>query len=280
MTTRWVTGFFDLPAPGFEAGRDFWLGVTGYSLSTPRGPRADFATLVPGEGEAYLRVQRTYDGPAGCHLDFHAPDWAEMAARADGFGARRMFAEEGLVVFRSLGGLPFCVSGEAGGPARPPAARWPCGSVSRVDQFCLDIPADVYDAECRFWADLTGWEQQDSRLPQFRRLQRPAGMPLQLLLQRTGDPRGTTVRAHPDLACSGIDDEVARHEGLGATRLYDGDNWVSMRDPAGLVYCITRRDPVTREALRNEQRGQVTHAGGPGSDSPTPRAPSAKAGRL
>jgi hypothetical protein len=248
MTIQWVTGFLDFPALGFEAGRDFWLGVTGYALSPPRGPRGDFATLVPGEGDAYLRVQRTYDGPAGCHLDFHGSDWSQLAARADGLGARRVLAEEGLVVFRSPGGLPFCVSGEGGGQARPLAAQWPRGSVSRVDQFCLDIPIDVYDDECRFWADLTGWEQRDSPLPQFRYLTRPTTVPLRLLLQRTGDPRGTSVRAHPDLACSGVDAEVARHEGLGATRLHGGENWVTMRDPAGLAYCITRRDPGTSAA--------------------------------
>jgi hypothetical protein len=107
----------------------------------------------------------------------------------------------------------------------------------------LDIPADVYDAECGFWADLTGWELQDSPLAEFQRLARPSGMPLQLLLQRTGDPPGTTVRAHPDLACSGISAEVTRHVRLGATWSHDGDGWITMRDPAGLEYCITRRDP-------------------------------------
>src|SRR5580698_8133006 len=119
MTIRWMTGFLDFPAGGFEAGRDFWLGVAGYALSPPRGPRGDFATLVPGEGDAYLRVQRIYDGPAGCHLDFHAAEWAEVAARAGRLGARRVLAEDGLVVFRSPGGLAFCVSDEDGGPARP-----------------------------------------------------------------------------------------------------------------------------------------------------------------
>jgi hypothetical protein len=244
MATEWVTGFLDFPAMGFEAGRDFWLGVTGYVLSPPRGPRADFATLVPRDGDAYLRVQRTYDGPVGCHLDFHATDWAELAVRARELGARQVYAEEGLEVFRSTGGLPFCVSGENGGPARPPAARWPGGPVSRLDQFCVDIPSDIYDEECGFWAELTGWELRDSRLTQFRYLTRLAGMPLRLLLQRTGDPPRTTVRAHPDLACSDAEAERARHEELGATWSYDGDTWITMRDPAGLAYCITRRDPV------------------------------------
>jgi hypothetical protein len=244
MTIQWVTGFFDFPVPVFEAGRDFWLGVTGYALSPPRGPRADFATLVPGEGDAYLRVQRIYDGPPGCHLDFHTPDWAGLAARASGLGARRVLEEDGLVVFHSPGGLPFCVSDEDDGPQTPPASRWPGGSVSRVDQFCLDIPGDIYGAECGFWADLTGWQTRQSPRAEFLRLAPPAGIALRLLLQRTGDPPGTTVRAHPDLACSGIDAELARHRELGATWSHDGAGWITMRDPAGLTYCITRRDPA------------------------------------
>jgi glyoxalase superfamily protein len=246
MTIRWLTGFFDFPAAQFEIGKQFWVGVTDYAMSPPRGPRGDFATLVPGEGDAYLRLQRIYDAPAGCHLDFHALDWAEQAVQADGLGARRVFTEDGLAVFRSPGGLPFCVSGEDGGPSTPPAIRWPCGPVSRVDQFCLDIPADAYEAECGFWADLTGWEPHDSPLTEFRHLTRQTGMPLRLLLQRTNDPPGTTVRAHPDLACSGVEAEVSRHEELGAAWSHDGDGWIAMRDPTGLPYCITRRDPRRR----------------------------------
>jgi hypothetical protein len=149
-------------------------------------------------------------------------------------------------VFSSPGGLLFCVSGEDGGPVVPPAARWPAGPVSRVDQFCLDIPANVYDGECGFWAEVTGWEPHDSQRAEFRYLRPGAGMPLRMLLQRTGDPPGTTVRAHPDLACSDAGAEVARHEWLGAAWARDGAGWVTMRDPAGLQYCITRRDPGSR----------------------------------
>lgn len=128
MTIRWVTGFFDFPAREFGAARDFWLGVTGYALSPPRGPRGDFAALVPGDGDAYLRVQRIYDSPAGSHLDFHAADRAALAARAaraartGRTGARQVHAEDRLAVFRFPGGLPFCVSGADGGPGRRPVA--------------------------------------------------------------------------------------------------------------------------------------------------------------
>jgi hypothetical protein len=87
VTVEWVTGFLDFPVAGFEAGRDFWRGVTGYALSPLRGPGGDFATLVPGAGDAYLRVQRVYDGPGGCHLDFHTRDEGGLTARAGELGA-------------------------------------------------------------------------------------------------------------------------------------------------------------------------------------------------
>ncbi len=86
MTVAWVTGFLDFPVAGFAAGRDFWRDVTGYALSPPRGPEGDFATLVPGEGDAYLRVQRVYDGPGGDHLDFHTRDEDGLTARARELG--------------------------------------------------------------------------------------------------------------------------------------------------------------------------------------------------
>jgi hypothetical protein len=54
MAISWLTGFLDFPADVFEAGRDFWLEVTGYPLSAPRGPRGDFATLIPADGDPYL----------------------------------------------------------------------------------------------------------------------------------------------------------------------------------------------------------------------------------
>ena len=69
MTFRWLTVFLDFPAPAFEPGVAFWQEATGYGLSAFRGPRGEFATLLPPSGEAYLRVQRVLDGDGGCHLD-------------------------------------------------------------------------------------------------------------------------------------------------------------------------------------------------------------------
>jgi hypothetical protein len=245
VAIRWLTAFLDFPAASFETGRAFWQGVTGYESSPPRGPRGDFATLVPGSGDAFLRVQRIYDGPSRCHLDVHADDVDETARRAADLGARASFAEPGLVVFRSPGGLPWCVVGHEGETGRPPPRRWPGGQRSLVDQFCLDIPADPYDTECAFWAALTGWERREGSSPEFGHLVRPGGMPLRLLLQRTGDEPGLPVRAHVDLACDDVPAERRRHESLGAAQIRATPDWTTMRDPAGLEYCVTRRDPDT-----------------------------------
>ncbi|MDP3893741.1 VOC family protein, partial [Nocardioides sp.] len=112
-----------------------------------------------------------------------------------------------------------------------------------VDQVCLDIPATGFDAECRFWADLTGWELSGSPgFPEFARLARPAGVTVRFLLQRLGESSGP-VRAHLDLASSGRAEETLRHARLGATVEREHDHWTVLRDPAGMTYCITDRDP-------------------------------------
>ena len=112
-----------------------------------------------------------------------------------------------------------------------------------VDQVCLDIPPEMWDAECDFWASQTGWELFDGGTPEFRRLRKPAGHPLNILLQRL-DSEGGHVRAHLDLSADDREAEVRHHEGLGATVVSVHEGWTVMRPPAGPVYCITRRTPL------------------------------------
>lgn len=223
MTPTWLTAFLDLPADEFGPAVDFWRAVTGYELSPSRGEHDEFATLVPPTGEAFLRVQRVEDGPAGVHLDVHEPG-REFTVR------------------RSPGGLPFCqVSGIE--TTRPAPATWPDGNRSMVDHVCLDIPPGRWETECRFWASLTGWELFDGRRPEFRRLRKPEGQPLNILLQRLDSGDGP-VRAHLDLATDDRDAEIRRHELLGASVAAAYDGWTVMRPPAGPVYCITGRVPL------------------------------------
>ncbi|WP_007518951.1 VOC family protein [Pseudofrankia saprophytica] len=224
MNPVWLTAFLDFPAERFERGVAFWQAVTATTLSPSRGQTGEFATLVPGDGDAFLRVQRVGDGPARVHLDVHR-------------------AGQDFEIRRSPGGFVFCEV-HKGESVRPKPVTWPGGHTSLVDQISLDIPAGRFDEECAFWAGQTGWELRDGSRPEFRVLVRPAGMPLRILLQRVDEPDGP-VRAHLDLATTDRAAETGRHVALGATVVGHGPRWTVLRDPVGLPYCVTDRDPET-----------------------------------
>jgi hypothetical protein len=209
----------------------FWQAVTGSGRSARRGPDGQFATLLPADGDAYLRVQVVGDGPARAHLDLHVGDVAAQAGRAVALGASVLRDEGALVLLRSPAGLPFCLVAWHGEAVRPAGGR------SLVDQMCLDVPVAGFDPEADFWAALTGWRRRAGSLPEFDFLERPDGMPLRLLLQRVDAAPGM----HLDLACTDRAAEVARHEQLGAHVVGVYDRWTTLRDPAGRAYCVTDR---------------------------------------
>jgi glyoxalase superfamily protein len=228
VSVRWTTGFLDTPDRSAES---FWLAVTGSTASARRGAGGEFATLVPPDGDAFLRFQVVGAPPARCHLDLHVDRVPEAARRA-----RVVRTEGDLTVLRSPAGLVFCLVPWAGEAVRP-------GLVGQglVDQMCLDVPERMFDAEADFWAELTGWARRPGSSPRFEALQRPAGMPLRLLLQRIDSP---VAGMHLDLAGADVPAEVARHVGLGATVLRVFPKWTTLRDPAGREYCVTSRSPV------------------------------------
>nr|WP_246378107.1 YigZ family protein [Nocardioides ginsengisegetis] len=239
----WMSAFLDLASKDFEHGVLFWAQVTGYRVSAPRGEREEFATLVPPDGDDFLRVQRLGEGPSRIHLDLHVDDPRAEAARAVALGATQV-DDHGYVVMRSPGDLTFCFVRHRSS-TRPRPATWPGGHRSLVDQVCLDLPASLADAETEFWHALTGWELSESPVSRgFRRLERPTGMPFRILLQRLDEPDGP-VRAHLDLASDDRAAETARHQRLGATVVQRNDRWTVLTDPAGSAYCITDRDPET-----------------------------------
>ena len=244
-TVRWITAFLDTSGDRAAGAERFWSGVTGHTVSDRRGSSDEFATLLPAQGEPHLKLQIVGTAPAGgLHLDLHADDVEALGRRAGTLGATVAPHESGYAVCTSPGGLTFCIVGHLtpGGPS--PAATWP-GGRSAVDQVCLDIPPGRWDAECSFWAGLTGWPwfEVGAGHPEFRRLRPPLGQPLQVLLQRLDDDQ-PTVTAHLDLAADDRDAEVARHLALGATGPERHDWWTSLHDPSGRVYCVTRRRPA------------------------------------
>jgi hypothetical protein len=246
---RWLTLFLDFPAEAFDAGVAFWREVTGSELSPFRGPAGEFATLLPPDGDAYLRVQRTADGSGGCHLDLHVDPAAgtvdQAADRAVALGATVRHASDGLVIADSPGGFTFCLVRWHGENTVPRPASLDTGGASRADQLCLDIPPDAFERECAFWAALTGWHQRADNRPEFAHLDRPAQIPIRLLLQRR-DRAGPLdqVAGHVDFACASRELLAPRHAASGARVLSVFPGWTAMTDPTGRPYCLTRRDPA------------------------------------
>ena len=240
-TTRpfWLSVFLDLPGTTFDPAVAFWAAVTGYSLSRLRGAHHEFGTLVPSVGDDYLRVQRVGDEAARLHLDVHVPDPGAAATRAVELGATAL-ADPGLGyrVLRSPGGLTFCLVTHPS-RTRPPATTWPDGNRSLVDQVALDLPQDVHDVESAFWAALLHEPVRSFGDAEFSAIDRRPELPVRVLLQRLDEPTGQ-ARAHLDLATDDVTTEVARHLALGAEHIRDHEQWTVLRDPSGLVYCVTQ----------------------------------------
>jgi hypothetical protein len=234
---RWITAFIDTAEDRAEEAEVFWSRVTGQVVSARRGRNDEFATLLPDDGDPFLKLQRCGQStPGGLHLDLHTDDIDALAMRAEQLGASASYLDLGYVVCGSPGGMTFCVVGDPG-ERRPSPQTWP-GGRSLVDQVCLDIPPSRFDSECAFWERLTGWELAPER-DGFRRLARPEGQPIQLLLQRL-DAEQPVVTGHLDLGSDDAEAEAARHLALGATEVRRMPGWITLTDPAGRTYCVTR----------------------------------------
>lgn len=218
----------------------FWCAVTGGSLSPWRAER--FVTILPVDGDAALRLQLTDDGTPGAHLDLHVNEPAVTVAGLVDRGARVLDDTcDDVTVLLSPAGIVFCVVAADDERTRP-SPLVVGGVTSAMDQVCLDIPREHYDAEVRWWEAATGWKSVRGSRPEFGVLERPPGVALRVLLQRIDDgPAGI----HLDLASSDRAGCVAEHVRRGATRLREGDRWTVLTDPSGRAYCVTDRDPTT-----------------------------------
>ncbi len=242
MTVNWVTAFLDFPDATFAEGTIFWQQVVGSLLSPPRGQFGEFATLLPTSGDAYLRVQRIEEGVASCHVDLHVNHIVDVTNLAIHLGATQISQGPAIRTLVSPGGLKFCVVQHHDEHQRPEPTRWQGGQRSLVDQISVDVSPLDFETECEFWSSFTNWVRHEGARPEFVYLERPDNIPLRFLFQRLEESRGV-ASAHLDLACDDRVREVARHEALGAHRVREMEYWTTLRDPTGLEYCITIRDP-------------------------------------
>jgi Glyoxalase-like domain len=240
VTIQWVYAFLDRPADGFDAAADFWTTVLKWSLSPRRGEHDEFATLVPPDGDAYVKVQAVREG-GGMHLDLAVSEVRVLADRAGELGAQVVADQGGYIVLASPGGQLFCAVPWHGEARRPQPTRSLLGATSRLDQAVIDVTPARVDDEVTFWIALTGWPAYERG--EFTVVQQPDDLPVRLLIQRIGEGRPTA--GHVDLACSDRTLVRAWHEKNGATVVAEHPLWTVMRDPAGGVYCLTSRDPTT-----------------------------------
>jgi hypothetical protein len=67
MPPFWISAFLDFAPASYAEGVGFWAALTGYGVSDPRGDDGEFATLLPPDGDDFLRVQRLGNGPDRIH---------------------------------------------------------------------------------------------------------------------------------------------------------------------------------------------------------------------
>jgi len=245
MEIRWLSILIDVPARHVDAARAFWTAVTDTTPGRPLGDEDEYLPLQPAEGDAYLCLQRVGRDTGGWHLDLHVDDLDAAATHATALGAALLNAVDGLRVLATPAGQPFCLIDEppAGGGRRPAPPRF-AGGRSLADQFCFDVPAGDFDREADFWAALTGWprlRRAEEAGTEFDRIGVPERLPAQFLLQRLGADDSEGPHAHLDFSADDRDAEVDRHVALGAQVIRRTEGWTTLRDPAGLVYCVTGR---------------------------------------
>lgn len=107
--------------------------------------------------------------------------------------------------------------------------------------FVKSVTFDCQDAlvVARFWAAALGSGVDEESTHEKAFVEAAGWGGPSLWFQRVPEPKVAKNRVHFDLrAPEGIDQEVRRLEGLGATVLQAGEELVVMRDPEGNEFCV------------------------------------------
>jgi predicted enzyme related to lactoylglutathione lyase len=106
----------------------------------------------------------------------------------------------------------------------------------------LDFPADAFDAEAGFWAEVTGSSLSAARGAEgeFATLLPSSGDDY-LRVQRVSEPSGGChLDLHLDPLDEPLDDVVAQAVALGARVLRRDDDLVVLDSPGGFTFCLVR----------------------------------------
>jgi len=119
---------------------------------------------------------------------------------------------------------------------------------SRIALICLDVPHGDREAATAFWEIAVGASARTGeKYPEYSAFDGAGGKGL--LLQGVGDD---VARVHFDIH---TDNRVAESERLiaaGASHIGGQDDWVVLRDPAGIIFCVVEV-PADHESLVGAQ---------------------------
>lgn len=241
MPVHWLQAVIDIPTDRFAVGSEFWRAVSASSFGEVHPVHDEFVHLVPAAGDMHLELQRTDGALPGVHLDLLVDDIDGDTRRAADLGARPV-SRPGHSVLQTPGGTRFCLVPFSDESNRAPAMEHP--TVHAIDQICLDVPADAFRTDVEFWSHFTGWAPTRPVLDEFGSFDQPDSLPIRVLVQRLGAQDSAGARAHLDISCGdSISAVIKWHLTLGATVLQGHKHWTVMTDPAGMLYCLTTRQP-------------------------------------
>lgn len=106
---------------------------------------------------------------------------------------------------------------------------------SRLRTVLVDVPDETFDAATSFWAAALGKVPAgppESAKP-YLRLE-PSNRGVRVVMQRIDGP----ARFHLDIESDDVEVEVRRLVRAGATEVDRVEDWVVLRDPAGLLVCV------------------------------------------
>lgn len=235
----------DVPAPDAALVTAFWSRVL--SAEPVDGPGA-FTHLVDATSVVEVHVQSLTAGAPGYHLDLEVTGGSRDLGSAGGSrdvevarlvaaGGREVATfDGGYTVVLDPAGLPHCViDPDAAAPTRVAPRR---GGYGYLDAVFLDVPAASVEAEVGWWASaLDGWPEPltepGSPYTVLPGVIGPGG-PVTLGVQSVD----AAARVHVDVSAPGVAAEAERLLGLGATHVADVEDWVTLADPVGNLFCV------------------------------------------
>ncbi|HLY94981.1 MAG TPA: VOC family protein [Gaiellaceae bacterium] len=115
--------------------------------------------------------------------------------------------------------------------------------------FVIDVPSDVDERERDFWTSALAAHQRPAKVyPEYHVLENGA-TPNAVAVQDIGS---SPARVHFDMESDDVEAEVSRLVGLGAELVERHEHWVVLRDPAGLLFCVTEGEGADFEAGARE----------------------------